>query len=320
MAQGISSGMPRRVIFDTDPGVDDAMALFFMLRSPELQLDAITTVFGNVDCEQTTRNALILLDVAGRADIPVAAGAGRALMRPPRLSGAVVHGDNGLGGAHLPEPTGSIVPQRAAELIVERVMAAPGQLTIIAVGPLTNIALATCLEPKIVENVHELIVMGGAVTVPGNVTPLAEANIHNDAEAAAIVFSAGYRLALIGLDVTLKALITPAQVEELRQRGGPMGEFTHAISAHYGQHYIRRTGWPGFPMHDSAAILYAIDPGYFTVEHWYCEIETGSPRAYGMVMADRRGRWGQPPNTQVCVDIDAARFLDLYMSRLTVSP
>jgi len=313
----MAEAKPRRVIFDTDPGVDDAMALFLLLRSPELTLDAVTSIYGNVDVEQTTRNALILLDVAGRPDIPVAAGVGSPLMRPPRLSGVVVHGDNGLGGAELPAPSRGVVSQRAAELIVERVMASPGEITIIAVGPLTNIALATCLEPKIVQNVHELIIMGGAVTVPGNVTPLAEANFHNDAESAAIVFSAGYRMALIGLDVTLKALITPAQIETLRERGGPMGEFTHAISSHYGQHYIRRTGLPGFPMHDSAAILYAIDPGYFTVENWYLEVETHSPRAYGMVMADRRGRWGQPPNTAVCVDIDHDSFLEMYMARLT---
>jgi purine nucleosidase len=196
-------------------------------------------------------------------------------------------------------------------------MAAPGELTIIAVGPLTNIALATCLEPRIVENVRELIVMGGAATVPGNVTPLAEANFHNDPEAASIVLAAGYRLALIGLDVTLEAIISLAQVDELRDRGGEIGAFTHAIAAHYGAHYARRTGTSGFPMHDSAAILYAIDPGYFRAERWYLEIETASPRASGMVMTDRRGRWGQPPNADVCVEIDAERFLELYMDRLT---
>ena len=210
--------MSRRVIFDTDPGVDDAMALFFLLQSPEFELEAVTTVFGNVDVEQTTRNALILLDVAGRADIPVAPGAGRPLMphRQRQLGGAVVHGDNGLGGADLPKPSRAAGSQRAAELIVERVMAAPGEITLIAVGPLTNVALATCLEPRIVEHVRELIVMGGAATVPGNVTPLAEANFHNDPEAAAIVVAAGYRLALIGLDVTLQAIITPEQVDTAR--------------------------------------------------------------------------------------------------------
>ena len=315
--------MSRRVIFDTDPGVDDAMALFFLLQSPELELEAVTTVFGNVDVEQTTRNARILLDVAGRSEIPVAQGAGRPLMphRQRQLGGAVVHGDNGLGGADLPSPSRAAGSQRAAELIVERVMAAPGELTLIAVGPLTNIALATCLEPRIVEHVRDLIVMGGAATVPGNVTPLAEANIHNDPEAASIVVAAGYRLALIGLDVTLQGIITPEQVDVLQERGGEVGAFIHAIAghygAHYGAHYARRTGRIGFPMHDSAAVLYAIDPGYFRTERWYLEIETTSPRASGMVMVDRRGRWGQTPNADVCVGIDAERFLTLYMDRLT---
>lgn len=311
--------MSRRVIFDTDPGVDDAMALFFLLQSPELELEAVTTVFGNVDVEQTTRNAAILLDIAGRADIPVSQGAGRPLMpqRQRQSGGAVVHGDNGLGGVALPPPSRKAGTQRAAETIVERVMAAPGEITLLAVGPLTNVALATCLEPRIVENVRELIVMGGAATVPGNVSPLAEANFHNDPEAASIVVAAGYRLALVGLDVTLQAIVTPEQIDLLRERGGEVGAFIHAIGAHYGAHYARRTGRIGFPMHDSAAIMYAIDPGYFQTERWYIEIETASPRAMGMVMADRRGRWGQPSNADVCVGLDAERFLRLYLDRLT---
>jgi len=310
---------PRRVIFDTDPGVDDAMALFFLLQSPELTIDAVTTVFGNVDVEQTTRNAIILLDIAGRTDIVVAPGADRPLMphRRRQLGGAVVHGDNGLGGVALPEPSRPAGQQRAAELIVERVMASPGEITLIAVGPLTNIALATCLEPRIVEYVHELIIMGGAATVPGNASPLAEANFHNDPEAASIVLAAGYTLALVGLDVTLQALISLEAVEQLRRDGGAVGAFTHAISNHYGAHYAQRTGRPGFPMHDSAAVMYAIDRGYFTTEHWYLEVETTSPRASGMVMTDTRGRWQHAPNANVCVSIDNDRFLRLYLDRLT---
>lgn len=309
--------MPRRVIFDTDPGVDDAMALLLLLRSPELQLDAVTTVYGNVDVEQTTRNAIILLDVAGRSDIPVARGADRPLMRHRQRGGAVVHGDNGLGGAALPEPSRGAGGQRAAELIVERIMAAePGEITLIAVGPLTNVALATCLEPRIVERVHQLIIMGGAVTVPGNVTPLAEANFYNDPEAARIVVAAGYPLVLVGLDVTHQALITPRQIEWLRDHGGAQGAFIHAISHHYAEHYARNTGMTGFPMHDSAAVLYAIDPGYFQTERWYLEVETSSQRASGLVMADRRGKWGQAPNADVCVGIDAGRMVALYLERL----
>jgi purine nucleosidase len=308
---------PRRVIFDTDPGVDDAMALFLLLKSPELQLDAVTTVYGNVDVEQTTRNAVILLDLAGRSDVPVARGADRGLMRKRPFSGSAVHGDNGLGGVALPTPSREAGPWRAAELIVERVMAAPGEITLIAVGPLTNVALATCLEPRIVENVRELIVMGGAATVPGNVSPVAEANFRNDPEAASIVVAAGYRLVLVGLDVTHQALITPEQIDQVRDRGGDVGRFIHAISSHYGAHYARRTGWPGFPMHDSAAVLYAIDPGYFGTERWYLEVETTSSRAAGMVMTDRRDHWKQAPNADVCVSIDNERFLQLYLARHT---
>jgi len=295
------------------------MALFFLLRSPELTLDAVTTVFGNVDVEQTTRNALIVLDIAGRPDVPVAAGAGRPLMpqRRRQLGGAVVHGDNGLGGAALPGPSRGAGSQRAAELIVERVMAAPGEITLMAVGPLTNIALATCLEPRIAENARELIVMGGAATVPGNASPLAEANFHNDPEAASIVMAAGFKLALVGLDVTLQAFISPEQVETVRRRGGAVGAFIYDISSHYGSHYARRTGRAGFPMHDSAAVLYAVDRSLFRTERWYLEVETASPRAAGMVMADTRGKWQQPPNVDVCIGIDAGRFINLYLDRVT---
>ena len=208
--------MPRRVIFDTDPGVDDAMALFFLLCSPELQLDAVTTVFCNVDTEQTTRNALILLDVAGRPDVPVARGADRPLLRERRTGGSRVHGDNGLGGAALSPPSREAWRRRAAELIVERVLDAPGDVTLIAVGPLTNLALAVRLEPTIADAVREVVVMGGAVTVPGNTTPLAEANVANDPEAARIVFHAGWPLTLVSLDVTLRVIRTPEEVEEIR--------------------------------------------------------------------------------------------------------
>jgi purine nucleosidase len=312
--------MPQRVIFDTDPGVDDTMALFFLLRSPELHLEAVTTVFGNVDIDQTTRNTLIALDVVGRPDIPVARGASGPLLREPHGGGAAVHGDNGLGGADLPTPSRTAGPHRAADLIVDTVMASPGEITLIAVGPLTNLALATRLEPRIVENVRQVVVMGGAVTVPGNNSPLAEANFHNDPEAAQIVLGAGYPLALIGLDVTLQAIITPDDIETIRAAGHPDGAFIHAISAQYRDHYTTQLGRAGFPMHDSAAVLYALDPGYFRTARWYLEIETHSERAAGLVMADRRGWWGRAPNVDVCLEIDADRFVDLYVGRLSAPP
>ena len=311
--------MPKRVIFDTDPGVDDAMALFFLLRSPELELDAVTTIYGNVDTDQATRNALILLDVAGRPDVAVARGADRPLLRERRTGGSRVHGDNGLGGVDLPTPSREAGGRRAAELLVERTLASPGEITLIAVGPLTNLALAVRLAPEIAAAVQEVIVMGGALAVPGNTTPVAEANIANDPEAARIVFHAGWPLTLVGLDVTLQAVMTPAEVEAIRAAGHPDGAFIHAVSRHYGEHYARRSGRAGFPMHDSAAVLYAIDPGYFRTERWYVDVDTQSDRAFGQTMADRRGQWGRPPNATACVGIDAARFPALYKERLTRS-
>lgn len=312
--------MPKRIILDTDPGVDDAMAIFFLLRSPELHVEALTTVFGNVDVEQTTRNAAIVLDVAGRSDIPLAQGAGRPLLRDRRTGGSVVHGDNGLGGASLPPPSRGPGDRRAAESIVERIMTSPGEITLVAVGPLTNLALAVRLEPKVADAVREVVVMGGAATVPGNVSPVAEANIANDPEAAWIVFHAGWPLAMVGLDVTLNAIITPDEIREIAAAGHADGAFIEQISRHYGDHYARRSGKVGFPMHDSAAVLYAIDPGYFHTEHWYVDVTTAGDRTFGQTIPDRRGQWGPPPNVNVCIDVDDARFLALYKERLTRDP
>jgi len=309
--------MPARVIFDTDPGVDDSLALFLLLKSPELTLEAVTTVFGNVDLDQTTRNALIVLDLAGRPDIPVARGADRPLLRQAAHGGVTVFGENGMGGAELPTPSRREDSVRAACLIVDRVMAAPGEITLIAVGPLTNVALATRLEPRIVQNVKQLVVMGGAVTVPGNQTPVAEANFDNDPEAARIVAEAGYPLTIVGLDVTHKALMTPDELAIIRARGGEVGEFIHAISVDCRDIHTLPTGRTGMAMHDSLAVLYAIDPGYFSIERWYVEIDTQNESTAGMVIADRRGKLGRPPNANICLGIDADRFMSLYVERLT---
>jgi inosine-uridine nucleoside N-ribohydrolase len=309
--------VPRRVIFDTDPGVDDTMALFFLLRCPEFAVEAVTTVFGNTDVEQTTRNALIALDVAGRPNLPVARGAAGPLMRERQRGGEIVHGNNGMGGAALPTPSRGAGSWRAADLIADRVMAWPGEITLIAVGPLTNLALATRLEPGIVENVRQVVVMGGAATVPGNESPLAEANFYNDPEAAQIVLTAGFPLTLVGLDVTLQAVITPPEIDVLRENGGREGAFIGTIIAEYRDRSTTRRGRYGVPMHDSAAVLYALDPAYFETAHWYVEVETHSPRAAGQVMVDRRGKWAQAPNADVCLEIDADRFLSLYQERLT---
>jgi inosine-uridine nucleoside N-ribohydrolase len=199
-----ASIVARKIIIDTDPGVDDAMAIFLALRSPEVSVIGLTTIFGNVHTDLATVNALRLLEIAGRNDIPVAHGASAPLTRAYAGPVAFIHGDDGQGNVYLAPASSQAISQPAAEFIVEQILNAPGEITLVPVGPLTNIALALQLEPRIAGLVHEVVLMGGNALVPGNATPAAEANIHNDPEAADIVFAADWAVTMVGLDVTDK--------------------------------------------------------------------------------------------------------------------
>lgn len=306
-----------RLIIDTDPGIDDAMAILFALASSELHVEAITTVFGNVEVEQTTRNALKILEVARRESIPVIPGAGRPLLREYRGKGHRVHGRDGLGETNLPSPAGKPHAGRAAEFLISRVMAAPGEITLVALGPLTNLALAVRLEPRLAQNVRQVVLMGGTVTEPGNATPVAEANIHNDPEAAHIVFHAGWPLTMVGLDVTRRVVMSPDYLARLKEAGTPVTDFIAAITAHYLRYYREHLNMDSFYVHDPTAIAYAIDPALFRVQHLYVDITLGEGRASGQTMADWRGQWHQDPNVTVCLDVDAERVLALYRERVT---
>ncbi|MGQ0572356.1 MAG: nucleoside hydrolase [Armatimonadota bacterium] len=302
---------------DTDPGVDDSMAIQFGLRSPELQVDAITSVFGNTSVEITTRNALKNLEMVGRPDIPVAAGAGRPLMRPFNGRGSLIHGEDGLGNSHLPPPRLQPSGWRAAELIVERIMAAPGEITVLALGPLTNLALAASLEPRIVQNVREVVFMGGAATVRGNAAPAAEANIHNDPEAAKIVFHAGWPLTMVGLDVTTRVRMNRSHLERLRNAGTPTGDFLAAIMPHYLNRYRERYGLDGeMFVHDPSAMIYLIDPTLFKAQQVYVDVETRGEATAGETVPDFRNRWEKTPNVNVCLEVDAERLVRLYFERI----
>jgi purine nucleosidase len=221
----------RRLLIDTDPGVDDSMMIQLALVSPEIRVDALTTVFGNSDVATTTRNALTNLEVAGREDIPVARGAGTPLTRPAPVRYPVhVHGADGLGNANRPAPRGAAIATPAAAFIVERVMTAtPGELTVLAVGPLTNLALALRLEPAIAARVREIVMMGGT-TGRGNVSPTAESNVHHDPEAARIVFHGGWPVTMVGLDVTMPTLMTAAHLAEIREARTPAADLIGAIT------------------------------------------------------------------------------------------
>jgi purine nucleosidase len=305
----------KRIIIDTDPGVDDSMAILLAFNSPELKVEGLTTVFGNTGSDVTTLNGLRLVELAGHPNVPVARGVDTPMLRPYKGEGWRVHGRNGLGQVDFPPPVGTPDPRRAAQFIVDMVMANPGEITLVPLAPLTNVALAVLLEPRIVGNVKEVVLMGGAATVPGNASPVAEANIHNDPEAAWIVFHAGWPITMVGLDVTHKTVMNGAYMELLKSANNPQTDFVYAISQHYMNLYASR-GIDGMPVHDPSAIAYVIDASLFVTKHVYVDVERNSPYHQGQTVPDWREQRGQPANVHVCVDVDSDRLLEMYRQRL----
>lgn len=307
----------QRVIIDTDPGIDDAMAILFALAAPALRVEAITTVFGNVAVEQTTRNALTILEVARREDIPVVPGADRPLLRAYRGRGELIHGRDGLGETDLPPPKGEPQAERAAAFLAARIMEAPGEITLVALGPLTNLALAVRLEPRLAERVRRVVLMGGAATTAGNASPVAEANIYNDPEAAHIVFHAGWPVTMVGLDVTHRVVMDTEYLARLQEARTPAVDFILKVTAHYLRHYRKRLQMDGFYVHDPTAVAYVIRPDLFQTRRVYVDVALGEGRCSGQTMADWRGQWQQEPNVEVCVDVDATGVLALYQELVT---
>ena len=314
----------KRVIIDTDPGIDDAAAIFLALASPELNVEALTTGFGNAEVEQCTRNALKILEVADRADIPVYTGSSKPIVRAPRYA-KHVHGDNGLGGIAYAPAQGRPAASGAAEAIVARVMASPGELTLIALGPLTNVALAMALEPRIADKLQSLILMGGAVLTWGNVSPAATANLVNDPEAARIVYNSGAPLVQVGLDVCRPTLITPGHMALIQQADNEICQFLSRI-APFHEAAERELGIQtavdglGFHFNDVPAIAYAIRPDLFTTRQLPVDIEIHGELSTGQTVADFEGRWGKPANATVCLDVDAQEVADLFARRLANGP
>ena len=308
--------MPQPVLIDTDPGIDDAMAILFALRSPELEVRGLTTVHGNADITQSTRNACQVLELAERADIPVAMGAARPLVRPFHGVVDFVHGANGLGNVALAPPHLSLVDVPAAWFMAQQILSAPGAITVVTLGPLTNLALALHLAPEIATAVRGVVMMGGAAFCSGNVSPVAEANIYHDPEAARMVFEAPWPLRMVGLDVTTKVVMDGPYLDELTQAGNRLTQFIAAITPHYRAFHRRQYGLDGFHVHDSSAIACVIQPEWFRTEEYYVQVETQGD-CVGRTVIDRLGLYGRPPNAKVCVQVDAASFLALYKERLT---
>jgi inosine-uridine nucleoside N-ribohydrolase len=298
-----------RILLDCDPGHDDAIALLLALASPELELLGVTTVAGNQTLEKTTANAIRVLEFAGRGEIPVAAGADRPLVREPVVA-SNVHGETGLDGPDLPPPRASRVQQHAVDFLAERIRAENGAVTLVPIGPLTNVALLLALHPD--ARPERIVLMGGAIA-EGNVTPAAEFNIWCDPEAAARVFASGIDVTMIGLDITHKALFTAAHVERLE---GRVGQMVSELLRFYGEFHRKVYRFDGSPIHDAVAVAQVIRPDLIDIEHLNTEVEVESELCRGRTVIDVWRRSGREPNSHVGVDIDADGFLDLLIERL----
>src|ERR1700722_13151640 len=341
---------PFRVIIDTDPGVDDALALLLAMRSPELKIEAITPVAGNVPLEWTLPNALRMVEIAGRTEIPVAAGAKSPLLRR-LVTATYAHGENGLGGAVFPEPKTKPVNQPAAEMIRQIVRKFPGEVTLLPIGPLTNIATALNADSELAGLIRGVVMMGGSLS-GGNITPAAEFNIYVDPEAARIVFQSGIPITMVGLDVTRKTSLTEDHLRELQAGQNPVSQAAATIARNAIQHNRERGFLVGPNMHDSLAIAGFLDPSLLTFKEYYVDVETtgeltaGETLGYSPNTGDLRRRPGTEkdasavnmsvrgsaptlastgtspvlrdnfiPNANVAVDVDSARFFDLLIGR-----
>lgn len=314
----------RPVVIDTDPGIDDAMAVAVALASPELEVVGLTSVFGNHGIDVTTANAQRVLDAVGRPEVPVVRGAAGPLVRPYAGPAAFVHGDDGLGDAGLPGPSTSPRARRwAAEWIATTVLDRPGEVTLVALGPLTNLALALHLAPEITGAVAGVVAMGGAAHVPGNVTPVAEANIWNDPEAADQVLGADWPVTLIGLDVTEQLLADTAWLRSLDDEPAPGARLVAATAPRYEDYHREADRVAGIHCHDVAPIARLVDPDAFTVSRHRVRVATDGVSVGQTVVARRRDHaddWTGRPPQDVAVDVDAERVLDLVRARLVAPP
>ena len=301
------------ILLDCDPGHDDAIALLLALASPELELLGVTTVSGNQTLEKTTANALRVLELVGRPDVPVAAGADRPLARELFVA-AYVHGDSGLDGPALPPPAGRPVEQHAVDFLAQAVLGSDRPVTLVPTGPLTNVALLLARHPEAAARVERIVLMGGAIA-EGNVTPAAEFNIWADPEAAWRVFRSGLPVTMIGLDVTHRALMTAEHVERLRA-SGTVGRFVAELHDFFVGFHRETYGFDGAPIHDAVAVAHVLRPGLVETVHRHVDVDCESSLCRGRTVVDLWRRTGQEPNADVGVDIDAPAFLELLCERI----
>jgi inosine-uridine nucleoside N-ribohydrolase len=308
-----------RVIIDTDPGIDDVAAILMGLGSRELRVEALTTIFGNASVTHSTVNALRLLEAAGRTDIPVYQGVGKCYNFTEPMYAARVHGADGFGDIAWPLPTTPPQRRHAVLEIIDRVLSTPGEITVVALGRLTNLALAISVEPQVAAALRSLIVMGGAITVSGNITPVASANLWGDPEAADVVYRSGAKIVQIGLDVCDQVEISATQQQRVWRANTAatrlLQTLTPCLQASYRQRRLLRHS-DSIRYNDVPALAYVIDPSLFTCQDMHVCIETQGQLTRGQTVADLHGQGIAPPNVTVAFGVDATRLTDLWAERV----
>jgi purine nucleosidase len=310
-----------RMILDVDTGIDDAMAILYALNRPGIRLEALTTTFGNTDIETATANTLRILELVGRDDVPVARGPGRSLLKPFGKGAEHVHGRNGLGDIVLPEPKAKPVAEHASDLMIRMARENPGEITLCPVGPITNVAIALAKAPDIAPLFKEIVVMGSTVFHPGIQgipTAMADANFWNDPEAAQIVLRSGAKITLVGMDVTMKVLLTKPMREDIALNGGRVGATMMAIAEFYLHAYeTMHPGIAGCGLHDPLAVAIAEDPALAATERMCVDIELSGALTRGATVADRRRSATDRRNADVCVEVDTENFSQRFVVALS---
>ncbi len=309
-----------KVLLDCDPGIDDALALLLALASPEIDLIGVTTVAGNASVEDETDNALALLAMGRRSDVPVAMGCARPLIKP-LITAADTHGPTGMGYATLPSYSTRALSQHAVDFIIEQVQHAPGEITVVAVGPLTNLALAIRKAPEIIPLIKQMICMGGAIHHPGNMPLSAEFNVWVDPHAAHIVYHSGLPITLVPLDVTYQCIWTHAHTRRLQAMApqSPISQFVADATRFYIEFHQREQNIDGCAINDALAMALLLAPDLVQTQPLYVDVALADGPAHAMTIADPWQLSKQPSNMQVALKVDAMRFLELFLTRLVAS-
>jgi purine nucleosidase len=307
--------MPKKILFDTDPGIDDSCAILLALASPELSLKGLSVVHGNCSLEQGTTNALSVLELANAGRVPVAKGCDLPLVQPSLLA-PETHGDTGLGYAKLPGPHSSPILQHGSDFLIETILASPGEITLVAIAPLTNVALAIRKEPRIVEALKEIIIMGGAIRHEGNTTALAEFNTYVDPHAAQIVYQAGIPTTLVPLDVTYQCILMPGDVSRLQKIDSPITTFVAEATRFYMEFHDEYQKIEGCVINDPLALALTFAPELCTYQELPVEVDLSGGISMGKTVADFYNYGKKPANLKVALGVRARDFIDLFVERI----